>query len=138
MAKLPSQRRISREDLTDAPSWIVRLLNPLNSFMEAVYSALNGRITFVENVRSQFYQTDFTTASDYELNGTFEAIQFAKSFSAQASGVLIAHIYKKGALSEPLIGSFSLNWFEDSGNIKIKYISGLSDSTSYVVRFLVI
>ncbi len=38
--RLPSQKKILREDLKDAPAWVNGLIGPLNAFMESVYQAL--------------------------------------------------------------------------------------------------
>jgi len=69
MAQLPNQKRILKEDLREAPSWIDKLLYPLNSFMESVYFALNRNLNFQENIASQIYEIEFTTASDYPIPG---------------------------------------------------------------------
>ncbi len=66
MAKLPEQRRILKEDLQDAPSWIDKLISPINSFFEDLYFALNKNITFRENIAAQIREIDFETSSDYD------------------------------------------------------------------------
>ena len=46
MASLPPIRRISKEDLQEAPDWVEKLIYPINLFFDSVYRALNGRLTF--------------------------------------------------------------------------------------------
>lgn len=138
MAKLPSQKRISREDLSEADSWIVRLLNPLNSFMESIYYALNRNLTFKDNIQSRVYEFSFSTASDYTSNNTFSEINVSKGFKEKANGVLILQIYEKDKQYDPITESISIDWIEINQNIRIKFISGLDDSKNYVCRILII
>ena len=53
MSALPPIKRITKEDLREAPNWIDRLLIPLNQFFDSVYGALNRNLTFEENIRCQ-------------------------------------------------------------------------------------
>lgn len=136
MARLPNVKRINREEVKEAPSWIGQLLAPLNQFMSAVYLALAGQLTFTENIRASIKELSFTTASDY-TSGTFETLKFPHNLRVKAQGVLIVQLNDR-ADSEPIVtGGVSVNWLERSGQINVRYVSGLSNSTDYVVRFLV-
>ena len=53
MAKLPTNKRISREDVPEAPAWIEKLLQPINTYFDAIYNAMQGKTTFEENFQSQ-------------------------------------------------------------------------------------
>lgn len=66
MAKLPIQRRIMREDLKDAPSWIERLIGFINPFFEDIYYAMNKQITFRENIDCDILEIEFETSPDYD------------------------------------------------------------------------
>lgn len=138
MARIPSQRRIIREDLSEAPGWIEKLLTPLNSFMEAIYSALNKNLTFTENIRSQIAFLEFETAPSYVASNTFEPLRFENFMRQRAVGVIVLQAYVLDQLNEPMASAVTCDWYEDQGQIVIKYISGLSDSTFYKIRVLVI
>jgi len=66
MAKLPSKRKLLREDLKEAPSWIDNLLGFINPFFEDVYFAFNKNITFKENIASQIRELNFETTATYD------------------------------------------------------------------------
>ena len=66
MAKLPSKRKLLREDLKEAPAWIDNLLGFINPFFEDVYFAFNKNITFKENIASQIRELNFETTATYD------------------------------------------------------------------------
>lgn len=49
MATPPSIRQISREALGDAPEWVDRLLQPLNTFLQQATDALSQQLTPSQN-----------------------------------------------------------------------------------------
>jgi len=142
MAKLPNQKRVLREDLKDAPSWIDRLITPLNSFMESVYYALNKNITFNENIASQIKEIEFTTLSTYstaspKIDG-FQVIQFPHSLKNKPFGVTIQQITEKSGTYNPITSPVCIDWYDNNGVININYITGLEDSKTYIIRLLVL
>lgn len=63
--KIPSSPQLRTEDFdSTVQSWIGRLLSPLNSFITSVTSALNGQLTFSENMLGQEKALSFTYASN--------------------------------------------------------------------------
>lgn len=137
MATLPSIRRISREDLKEAPGWIEQLLGPLNLFMGSVYQALSGDITFRQNIRCTIKELRFTTLATYTV-GEFTEIVFPTGLGGvKADGVEILQINEVSLLEPVILGAPVPNWIERNGDIHVRYISGLSDSKIYGVRFRV-
>lgn len=138
MARLPSQRRIAREDLQEADSWIDKLLFPLNSFMESIYNAMNKNLTFEENIQSSFSTFQFETKSDYSI-GNFVAIDLNKGLATtvKIQGVLLCQIYVQNKQQEAITEPVFIDWVELNNKLRIKYISGLSNSTKYVCRILI-
>lgn len=65
MAKLPTSKKVLREDVKEAPSWIEVILSTMNSFFEDVYFALNKQITFRENISCQIKELEIETSSTY-------------------------------------------------------------------------
>lgn len=136
MAKIPSGRRISREDIPEAPGWIVRLLSPINTFFDAVYNALNGQLTFVENIKSQIRTVSFTTASDY-TSGNFPAVKFPNLLKTRVSGLLLLQVQLESDNFTPLTSAVSVDWREVNQEVVINYVSGLANSNTYLAKVLV-
>jgi hypothetical protein len=136
VGRLPEIRRILREDIKEAPSWIEKLLTPLNSFMSVVYENLNKNITFRENIACQIKEMEFETLATYSsLDWTL--VQF-KGLSYKATGVLLMQLYEKADTYIPIKKAVSIDWLDLNGSININYISGLENSKKYFARFLVI
>lgn len=138
--KLPIFRRINREDLKAAPDWIGNLLYPLNNVFESVYNTLNRNITFSDNFLSFQKVIEFTTASDYCLNGTWEPIVFAipDYFRVKITGVLILSLRPTDPTALTCSDATSLTWAENNRTVVIDWVAGLCDSTKYSLSMLVI
>src|SRR4030095_16438419 len=48
--KLQNIKRLTREEVPEAPDWIEKVLTPFNQFMEQVTVALQGRLKFGDNL----------------------------------------------------------------------------------------
>lgn len=143
MAKLPPIKRILRENIKEAPAWIDRIIVPLNLFLESTYFALNKNITFRENINSEIREIEFTTKSDYTTASPkedgFDYLSFAHSLKSKPEGLTILQITEKSSSSYQIITSpVSLDWTEINGQIRINYITGLKDSTTYNLKVLAI
>lgn len=136
MAKLPVIKRISREDVKEAPTWIEYLLYPLNQFMQGVYSALNGNLTFGDNINAEIRDLDFRTRSDYSLNN-FDPVLFVHKLKTKPQGLILVQIVEKDTNST-IYGAVTPQWVDSNGTIKINYISGLQDSKNYRIKVLLI
>jgi len=137
MAKLPPIQRLSQEDFTDAPPWLERLLSPINQFFEQIYTTLNKNLTFGDNISSQIRDLEFKTTANYSSTNEWTVLEFESGLKTKVKGVLLAQIQVKSASYVPIVDSVSLFWREESGSVKITFISGLNDSTSYTTRVLV-
>lgn len=137
--KLPIYRRISREDLTEAPDWIGKMLYPINQVFETVYNTLNKNLTFADNFLSFQKSVQFTTKSTYNA-GAWDVIQFAipNNFNVKVLGVLILNL--KPVDTTLIAGSSptSLVWSEVNRVVQIDWIAGLSNSTTYNLTVVVI
>ncbi len=130
--KLPNVRRILKEDLgADVPSWTSGLIEPLNSFMEAVYQTLNKNVTFSENVASFIVELNITT----DGAGEFERVRFLNQIKVRPIGVVICQVYEKVTF-DPVAAS-AVAWNTDGTNLSVYEITGLGASTAYVVRLLI-
>lgn len=139
MAKLPQFKDFRKEDYQEAPGWFGRFLQILNSFTTATYQALNAALTFGENIRAQIKELTFTTRTDYSTLG-WDAIQFNSTFpkDVKVQGVFIMQILTTDQLPIVDLNGQVANWNAENSVVSINYISGLANSKSYTVRFLVI
>lgn len=132
--KLPSIKKILREDLgADAPSWTSQIIDPVNSFMEAVYQSLNRNITNGENIASTIKELTVRTSSAYPV---MDEIKFDSGLKLRAMGVSVMQCYEKGTYV-PATGPVYAAWVEINGQIIISSITGLVASKVYIIRFLV-
>lgn len=132
--RLPSVKKILREDVKDAPSWISGVIDPLNSFMENVYQALNRNITFQENVRSFVKEISYKTTSLYPVA---DQVSFSNELKVKATGIVVLQAVEKLTYL-PAPGPVYVPWVEDNGQILMSAITGLEADKSYVIRLLIL
>ena len=136
MAVLPATKKITRADLgNDIPDWVDNLLEPLNSFIEQIYTSFNRNITLPENVASQIISLQIITTSHYN-SGEFPSVNFKRTLAKKVNLLIIG----KAVESQNSIftnGVFP-TWEDNNGTINIKYISGLENSKTYNFTFLLI
>ena len=135
MAKLPTVRRISREDLRDpkAPRWVDQLLRLLNNFMESVYSALDRNITFGDNVRTQEKQITITAGA----TATDNKFEFLLGLAVAPTGLWITNIFETNAPTTPMTVAVFPWWRRESTTIFIDAIAGLTNGTEYTITVMV-
>ena len=138
MASLPPIKRISKEDLVDAPDWVDKIIYPVNLFFDSVYRALNGRLTLPENIVGQIKEISFQVKATY--NGTdtteWDVLNFNSSLGSLAKGLHIMQIKEvtdNGNFS-PIGKNVSIDWEDENRNIKIHYITGLTATKKYILR----
>lgn len=79
MARLPTFKRFSREDFKGAGSWIDKLIEPLNEFMNSIVSALNSSLTFQANMNCEVRSFQVQTLTEL-LPGEGFIVGEAKTF----------------------------------------------------------
>lgn len=135
--KIPGFRMLTREDLKGAPNWIDNLIYPLNSCMQGVHQALNGNLSFGDNVLGSIKTITFKTRADYTVYG-WDAINLTNPLNKKVDAVLIGQIQKVADTYQPIYQPTSLDWIQLNTNITINYITGLDDSSSYVVKLVIL
>jgi len=128
--KIPSLKRILREDLKEAPSWIEGVIAPINSFMEYIYQAMNKNISYADNIACTIREFTYITPSTYP---TMDNVEFLTGLKVKATDARIMQILDKDTFM-PVLNATSLPWYEDNGTIIISAIPGLTASKSYIVR----
>lgn len=132
--KLPTAKKILREDLKDAPDWVSGIITPVNSFMETVYQAMNKNMTLQENISSFVKEITYKTPSTYP---TMEVISFQNELKSKPIGVMLMQIYDKSTYS-PVLNSVYIPWIvNDKGGIEIHPITGLAADKTYMVRLVI-
>ena len=135
MAGLPTQRRLSREDFPAAPSWFDIAVGVINGFMNDVYLALNGTLTFGANV-SGMIKSFRITAGAAAANNTFT---FTHNMKKKPEGIIPIAVTAVTSNYSPVTSAVTLSWrMNDTGQIVIDAITGLTNGVIYDVRVLVV
>lgn len=132
--RLPTQKKILREDLKDAPSWVSGVIDPINSFMENVYNSLNKNITLQDNIASFVKEITYKTDSSYP--SAQEIVTFQNSLRTSPIGIMVMQVYDKANYT-PAPGPVYIPWINDNGTITISTITGLEADKSYLVRMVI-
>ncbi len=131
MSNLPEYERIRAEDFKEPTDNEKKILTYLTRFMEPVYRILKQGITLNDNISAQV----FTTESFMDVN---LPIQFVKNITGKATAVLLAKIEEIASNYAPITSAVSINWREESGNIIIDNITGLTALKKYKMTVVVI
>ena len=132
--KLPTAKRILREDVKGIADQIGPVIDTLNSFMETVYQAMNRNMTFHENIRCQVKEIPYRTPSTYPAG--VEKTKFLSELKVKATGLWPVFAVDKSDYS-PAAGPVYIPWVEDDGEIVISTITGLEASKIYTIRLIV-
>lgn len=134
MGVLPTIRKLYREDLVDAPSWIDKLIQPLNMFLDSNYNLLNKGLTFGDNVKGQIKTFSLTAKATADLN----TLTFACTISGP-SGLIPVKCVLQAAVYTVITNAVTIpSWRYENGTIKIDSITGLTSGSTYVITVLVI
>lgn len=138
MAKLPLIQSIKREDFKeiskDLGEFLDHLLRPLNLFIGSVYDALNGNLTFGDNitaVKKEFTLVAGATAAD----NTFT---FTHTLKKAAEGLLLLQVIQIADNYAPITSAVYLSWRKGVQQIVIDSITGLTAGETYNFTVLVI
>lgn len=139
MASLPDFKRVLREDLPDAEGeWVDRLLSPVNSFNEQVYSALNNGLTLGDNIVGQIEVRSFKTSPNYIKNKSFTPIDIDWKYKTPPRAVMIGAI-RATDVDVIITNPISLDWrLIGPGKISIRFIVGLKNGTKYDASFVIL
>lgn len=129
MALLPKITRFQAEDFgKDQRKWIGKLLQPLNSFMSNVVSALDRNISVNQNMQGQIKAISVTGGS---------ITKFKYEPSQRPAVVIVGKVLDPSGAS---VGSpvTCVDWSDDgAGNITVESIPNLTSGTKYTVTFLI-
>ncbi len=129
--KLPPTRRISREQIPDAPDWIDQILGPLNQFMENAYLAMNNQLVIGENVAGEI--RDLTVRTDGA--GAIVPFTFVSLLKVQPRGLIILQAWSSEG---DYISTTNPGWMGNGNILTVSTIGGLAATSTYTVRMAVI
>jgi hypothetical protein len=128
MAKLPRIRRFVQEDYPSQNKWIGRLFDPLNQFIDTVFTALNKGLTFRENMRCVVKTLEFVEGTgvyplkfNWDLKGT------------GPTGLIIARVVYNNTAPTETVGA---DWEFDGTSVSIKSFFGLTASEQYKITVI--
>jgi hypothetical protein len=139
--KISQNFNIQRETLLEAPNWIDRLLGPLNLTIQQILQALQTNLTFEDNVVGQIRQFKVTTGPNYVANKEFTTIivpwLFANKKRPQA--VLVGQIVQPSNQLPTYQAVIAAGWLYDgTGAIRIPFLTGLADNSTYDITFVIL
>jgi hypothetical protein len=135
-------RRIYTQDVLDENGNIdpELLLYVLNTFMEAVYVLFDGNIEFGTNISAQIRDLSFNTPTDYTGSPSgWNNIDFGINIKGRRpSGVFLGRIREADNINAVFTDPVTISWQETTEGVRINYITGLKDDTSYIITVVVI
>lgn len=134
--RLPNIQKILRQDVAEAPDWILKIIGPINGFFEEVYSGLNRNITLRENIACNIVDVQFNTSATYPT--IFTALSLPSKLRSVAEGVVILKISEKADNMTLISDPVSLQWTPVEGGVRIDMVNGLAVSKTYNMRVLIV
>lgn len=124
--KLPQLNRIRREELSSAPPWVDALIEPINLFMEQVYSTLNKNVNN-DNLATQIYSATVKT-TDFPLVIRLDV-------DHQVEGVEILQCLRESSSFTSIGAAIFPEWVQEaSSTVTIKTLIGISAGINYTIK----
>lgn len=124
MAKLPVIQQLNRQDFPEAPSWISKVLYPIQLFFTVIYGALNNQLTLQDNLSCVIKQFSIV-AGPLDTDNTFS---FPCNLGRQPVE-LNAYCTNGDGNYSPVYPQVSWNFINNQ--IVINGIKGLTDTKKY-------
>lgn len=128
---LPLYRRITEEDLSDAPkgSWKGKLLYAINLFMQQVYTGLSNNLTPEQN--------DIVQTKTFSITGSATVAKNVYSFTTSHTynplGIDVLSIQPTDGSSAIFTVAPYVSWNYLNGTFNILGITSLTDSVPYTI-----
>lgn len=125
MAKLPRTKKLIQEDFPSERSWIGKLLQPLNQFLESTNLALDKGLTITDNLDQQTVQVTVTGN---------EEVSFPIKTRSKPLGVVVSRVELIEGSDAPTAAVQPVSWEVDSTNNIVTIDSwhgGLNASSRY-------
>lgn len=127
MSRPLSISRLSREDFKDAPGWFDRLLAWLNQFVEQTAFALNGNLTFDQNIQAQIKAFSLAAGAAAANN----TLTFTTTLKVFPRLLLVGSVVQRSGNYVPITSAVSVFWRYENGVVFITSITGLTAGLTY-------
>lgn len=124
MAKLPTLKRLNRDDIKGAPGWANVLLTTINSFMDYVFKALDKDLTFEDNFSGTIVTLEYTGG---------DTLTVGSPLNRPVVGILLLSIQGEG-----LTAANSVQWRQIGQDIEITSVPGTTNGNVYSVKLLIV
>lgn len=135
--KLPSLKKLLREDLKDAPEWFDVVIQAFNTLVDAVYFVLNRNVSFQDNISCIIKEIEFYTPADYDTGG-FNSFTVNNSLKRKIVAAICGQVKYSRIGYQPIKQAVTLDWQELDGVVSINYVSGLESSKYYKISLVLI
>ena len=133
MTKLPSIKRLAVEDFAGQKDWIGKLFAPINQFFESIASALNGGLTFADNMSAVVRSISVPNGS-----ASFP-LYFSWGKKVKPIGLWVVNARETSGTHTNFSSAISADWeYTTDGLVKINAFPGLPTSTGYTVTVVAI
>ncbi len=128
---LPLYRRLTEEDLQDAPkgNWKSKLLYAINLFFQQIYSGLQNQLTPEQNDICQVETFTITGSSTANKN----IYNFTTDFSYYPSRLTLGQIIPLDGSTYVFAASPFISWNFNNSVLNILGICGLKDGVPYKI-----
>lgn len=130
MSKL-SPSRFTVEEFPEQKSWISKLFSSLNAFTGDVVRAFQNSLSIEDNLFQEIKEIKYTNSA------TNFPLKFKTKFNSAPIGITVIYLLNRttGAYStaQPWVV-----WSYQDGSVTISDISGLTASSDYTIKLLVI
>jgi hypothetical protein len=129
--QLPMYRRITEEDLQDAPkgNWKSKLLYAINLFFQQIYYGLQNQLTPEQNDIAQIEVFTIKGSSTPSKN----TYSFTTNFSYYPSRITLGRIVPTDGSTYVFSTAPFLSWDFNNGTFLVLGICGLQDNVPYKV-----
>lgn len=136
MAKLPSYKRLNKNDYDPKYLDLVdRLVVSINSGFDAVYEALNNRLTLTNNMVCVIKDFSITVDSS-GLPKTSATVPIA--FRNAVNIILVGKATNTASSTTYPTSAVMVSWDQtERGSVTIKHVTGLLPNVSYSLRLVV-
>ncbi len=131
---VPKLTKITKEELQEAPGWVVRLITPINLFFQQTWNCLQN-LTIGQNVIGRFINVQITTLATYAA-GDFTQTDVQWGFKKNVEGVMVTNTRLVSGNLVVNTQAITCDWVQTATGIRILYIAGLQPSTRYNVTLL--
>ena len=123
MAKINATKKLVLEEYpSEVRSWLVKLIDPLNRFLEQAYFALVNGLTLRDNLKSQVQELTLFENQTYP-------VKYSWRLNERPTIVTVGQIYDT---SGALVPVYSFSWIYNNGTVEATF-NGLTAANEYKV-----